>query len=248
MAWGALHHHDAFRLLCSQRVAVVGRTTAAPDADGLSLDAVWARIREGVGLPLNRDALHFGHRACNIVCPLFVVSVGDRREVLECVPEGDERGLEIMSRLLGIFGGLGPILTSPVRGILRRVAVALGNPGTAARAIVYGLGRAWRMRLRLASIARDAVRERSLRIRPWILVVHRFMSPDELATPLGRERLEACVFRLPVEGRMVSMCELNATDLRLRLNRAGREAGPASPISDRSDSTRIPTGTVRRIG
>jgi hypothetical protein len=51
------------------------------------------------------------------------------------------------------------------------------------------------------------------------------MSPDELATPLGRERLEACVFRLPVEGRMVSMCELNATDLRLRLNRAGREAG-----------------------
>ena len=37
----------------------------------------------------------------------------------------------------------------------------------------------------LASIARDAVRKRSLRARPWILVVHRFMSPDELATPLG---------------------------------------------------------------
>ncbi len=222
----SLDNHDAFRMLSFQPVAEVGRTTDATDGNALSLDAVWARIREGVGLPLNRDALHFGHRACNIVCPLFVISVGDRREVLECVPEGDARGLEIMSRLLAIFGGLGPILNAPVRGIARRVAVALGNPGTAAAAIGYGLGRAWATRRRLASIARDALRARTIRIRPWILVIHRFMSPDELSTPLGRERLEACVFRLPVDGRMVSMCEMNATDLRLRLNRTARAAGP----------------------
>ena len=51
-----------------------------------------------------------------------------------------------------------------------------------------------------------------------LLVVHRFMSADELETPLGRERLQACVFKLPVNGRMVSMCEMNATGLRRELN------------------------------
>ena len=58
-----------------------------------------------------------------------------------------------------------------------------------------------------------------VRIRPWILVVHGFMNREELSTPLGRERLAACVFRVPVDGRLVPMCELNATDLRLQLNR-----------------------------
>ena len=43
------------------------------------------------------------------------------------------------------------------------------------------------------------------------------MSPDELDTDLGKERLQACVFKLPVDGEMVSMCEMNAKH-RLGLN------------------------------
>ncbi|MFQ5742319.1 MAG: hypothetical protein ACE5HV_01890 [Acidobacteriota bacterium] len=65
-------------------------------------------------------------------------------------------------------------------------------------------------------------------IRPLLIVVHKFMNLDELNTPLGRERLRACVFRLPVEGKMVSMCEMNATSLRRQLNleaNATRAAG-----------------------
>ncbi|MBD3867341.1 MAG: hypothetical protein IFK94_04365 [Acidobacteria bacterium] len=46
------------------------------------------------------------------------------------------------------------------------------------------------------------------------------MNGDELETPEGRERLDACVFRVPVDGRLVSMCEMNATSLRLEQNRA----------------------------
>ena len=44
----------------------------------------------------------------------------------------------------------------------------------------------------------------------------------------GLERLQACVFKLPVNGEMVSMCEMNATDLRRKLNLQqlnGRGAG-----------------------
>lgn len=38
--------------------------------------------------------------------------------------------------------------------------------------------------------------------------------PAELATPAGQEREAACVFRVPVGGRMVSMCRVNANGLR----------------------------------
>ena len=57
--------------------------------------------------------------------------------------------------------------------------------------------------------------------RPLMVVVHRFMEPGELQMELGRQRLEACVFKWPVDGEMVSLCEVNATDLRRQLNQRG---------------------------
>lgn len=57
--------------------------------------------------------------------------------------------------------------------------------------------------------------------RPLMVVVHRFMEPGELQMELGRQRLEACVFKWPVDGEMVSLCEVNATNLRRQLNPRG---------------------------
>jgi hypothetical protein len=42
------------------------------------------------------------------------------------------------------------------------------------------------------------------------------MSPEETRTPVGRERLAACVFRLPYRGEMVPMCRMNAEGVRER--------------------------------
>ena len=50
------------------------------------------------------------------------------------------------------------------------------------------------------------------------------MSAAEIDTDLGRERLEACVFRVPVDGEMVSMCSVNAGDIRRRLNEGLRRS------------------------
>ena len=58
--------------------------------------------------------------------------------------------------------------------------------------------------------------------RPLAIIVHKFMNHDELDTALGRERLSACVLKLPVNGRLISMCEMNATDLRRTLNETMR--------------------------
>ena len=51
-------------------------------------------------------------------------------------------------------------------------------------------------------------------VNRFTVVSHHFMSGDELQTSMGQERLERCVFRVPVNGRMVSMCEFNANGRR----------------------------------
>lgn len=40
------------------------------------------------------------------------------------------------------------------------------------------------------------------------------MSPWELATGAGKDRVAACVFKVPVDERMVTMCEVNLTGVR----------------------------------
>ena len=61
-----------------------------------------------------------------------------------------------------------------------------------------------------ATVLLHLIAFRRVSLRPLMLVVHKFMNVEELDTELGRERLRACVFRLPVDGRMVSMCKMNA--------------------------------------
>lgn len=49
---------------------------------------------------------------------------------------------------------------------------------------------------------------------PLALVSHHFMSRDEIETREGRERLKHCVFRVPIDGELISMCEVNALGIR----------------------------------
>ena len=48
------------------------------------------------------------------------------------------------------------------------------------------------------------------------LTSHHFMSPEELRTPIGQDRLAACLFRVPYKGEMVPMCKMNADGVRER--------------------------------
>ena len=65
-------------------------------------------------------------------------------------------------------------------------------------------------------------------------VSHHFMNADELATPLGQEREASCVFRVPVGGRLESMCRVNAKGLRddlyQRLRDRRSAPGTARPV------------------
>lgn len=222
-----LANADAFHLLSFLPVAAVGRTRVAARAAGLD-ERIWQAVEEAVGRPLERRALHFGHAACNTTVPLVVARGGGRRAVFECLRPGHPEDAQLFLdwverteapwhwsaslathfRALARTGVRHPRLLGRAAGWLARRLVAESPE------LARVLAGAWRRRARPA-------------FTPFLVVLHQFMSAEELDTDLGRERLAACVFKVPVEGAMIPMCEMNARGIRAALDR--RLALPGRP-------------------
>ena len=220
MSW-FVRNLDAFRMVSFQPVAEVGRTQDER-IDGLSLTDVWQRICSALGRPLNRDAMHFGHPECHIMIPVVVARAGDQICVLETVREGRNWDRGYLQRLLRAIGGYTVRGKSRTENLMGMLSLVLRHPLLVLESFVYGFYRAWGDRGDIAAILWQALRSRSLSVRPLVVVVHKFMSPQELETDLGQERLQACTFRVPVDGEMIAMCQLNATGLRSQLYPAAR--------------------------
>ena len=213
----ALKNADAFRIISFLPVAEVGRTEDS-SAAGLELDQLWEDVCRGFGRRVNSRAILFGHAECNITVPLIVVSTADRREVIELVREGNRWDEGFAARSLCRLVPGYDFNRSIGCNIPQLVLRCLADPLMTAEAVAYGGYRLWGARGLFGRVLRGLLRGQCPRVRPLLVVVHKFMSPEELDTELGRERLQACVFKLPVDGRLVSMCQMNATDLRRRLN------------------------------
>jgi hypothetical protein len=215
MRW-TLKNADAFRMLSLQPVAAVGRTRTGRVADG---DHVWSKVEAGAGAALNPYTFTLGHPACNRVCLTFVVRFGEEVKLVEVRREDKAIDAYFFDGLIhGRFedfytdGADGLELAGRCFGLLRK------EPKYLAQWLLYGLYRAvehlpWAPRF-FAALARGE----SCSIRPFVAVVHNFMSTDELDTEEGRLRLDACSFKVPVDGHMVSMCELNGSGIRQTLN------------------------------
>ena len=46
------------------------------------------------------------------------------------------------------------------------------------------------------------------------IISHHFMNSEQIDTAQGQERISACVFKVPIDDKMVSMCEVNAKGYR----------------------------------
>lgn len=215
-----LKNADAFRMLSFQPTAAVGRTRA----DTMAAEPVWDGIEVGAGRSLNSHTFSLGHPDCNHVCLTFVVRFGDEVQLVEVRRTDKEIDARFFDSLLGgrfrgfhTDGADGAELLGRCLGLLAR------EPRYMLEWPLYGVYRAishlsWAPRF-FAAVARGE----AWFIRPFVFVIHQFMSEEEMATELGQERLDACGFRVPVEGKMVSMCELNGTELRAQRNRAQTE-------------------------
>ncbi len=216
MRWIAANA-DAFRMISFQPVAEVGRTRDRR-ISGLELDDIWSRICDGLGRKLNRHAMHFGHPECNILAPVVLLECGGRRAVLETAREGRGWDRSYLRRLMLAIGGFTVRGKSRAETLIGFLSLCLAHPLLLLETPLYSTYRAWGLRAWLFAALGQLLRGRPLRIRPLAIVVHKFMSQDELDTDIGRERLAACTFKVPVGDRMLPMCELNATGLRDELN------------------------------
>ncbi|MEO0651946.1 MAG: hypothetical protein AAFZ65_14820 [Planctomycetota bacterium] len=220
----ARRNADVARIVSFQPAAEVGRTRdgRALEHGAPSMDALWERICAPFGRPLERHALHFGHPECNVTVPVVSVTVGSEPLTFEVVRAGSARDRAAFGRLMAAIANRVDSAAPPGQIALSLLGQLLRRPRLLGDALGIGLRRTWHERRAVARILAGLLRFKHLTLRPQLWVIHRFMDADELATPLGRERLAACVFKLSVGGELVSMCEMNATDLRLEQNREAR--------------------------
>jgi len=96
------------------------------------------------------------------------------------------------------------------RQILARGYVNLGLPGSSSGPLGPFLPH-WLRRGDARHPIRFAARLVTGRasLRPLVIVSHHFMSRAETETPLGKERLDLCVFQVPIDGRLMPMCQVN---------------------------------------
>jgi hypothetical protein len=220
-AWVA-RNADAFSMFSLQPIAQVGRTEDGL-GDSTDVEEIWDQIAQGVygdasyKEHLLKGWVWVGHPECNRYTPGTVawdrkgrplyVTLHDKDDPKNDGPllqfmehwgglqlRSGETGLEVAARLLGMMlhkpwlwlTGFPPFLLH----VLRRFDAR------------HPLRFAWR-------VLRGRVRVNHLSI-----ISHHFMSRKVIETPLGQERLALCIFKLPIEGRMVSMCETNAMGVR----------------------------------
>ncbi|MBW8875985.1 MAG: radical SAM protein [Acidobacteria bacterium] len=215
-----IHNRDAFSLVSFQPLAQVGRTRKSQQ--GVTADELWGEVARGTadfGLELKgAGPMHFGHTECTRFVPLLTLERpgGDVRayQLIRDDPEDVAVMSEFFARGLG---GMAFRDDRPLELAARGLGFARTDP-----AWLLGRVRRWAVgRFRteagtsLGQLLLDALRGR-VRLGGFTLTSHHFMSPAELRTEVGQARLAACVFRLPYNGEMVPMCQMNADGVRER--------------------------------
>ena len=203
-----LRNTDAFKMVSFQPLAAVGRTE--PALGGVTPEALWDRIAEGAGVAdLRRGEGWLGHPDCS----RFVQGVVSRRGAFTPLYRRDRpEEMDVLRELLDRLGGTSFRLDD-APAAMQRAARIVARHGRFLLTRV--LPQAWRV----------ACRAGAVRLRYFCIVSHHFMSAREAATHAGRERLAACAFRVPIDGRLEPMCAVNALGLREAYYRGTAAAG-----------------------
>jgi MoaA/NifB/PqqE/SkfB family radical SAM enzyme len=195
-----LSNADAFKMVSFQPLAEVGRTDRS--LKGVAPDELWLGIAEGTGdAAIRRGEGWLGHPACSRFVQGLAVR---RRNGVAFVPlyrrdRPDE--MATLNELLERLGGGSFRLDNRTRAWRRASRIAVRHGGFLVRRLMPHFARLLR-------------RAGSLKANYFCIVSHHFMSAAEMKTSLGQQRLDACAFRVPVNGRLESMCAVNTSGLR----------------------------------
>src|SRR3954447_26968795 len=201
-----VRHRDAFSLVSFQPLAQVGRTRKSQR--GVTATDLWREVSRGTeefGLPIHgAGPMHFGHADCTRFVPLVVLQRGEEEPRLFRGIRDEPEDVEVMKEFFALgLGGVAFRDDDPLEKVARFLGMLRTAPGW-----MLGRVRRWidaRSRaeagMPLSRLLFEGLRGR-LRIDSFTLTSHHFMSPAEVRTPVGQERLAACVFRLPYNGEM----------------------------------------------
>lgn len=222
MRW-MVKNSDAFRMISFQPTADVGRTRVKEQVG--KRDLIWSKIAEGLGLErVNRNTFLMGHPACNNVALLWVVEFDGETHLMEVTREGEPIDRWFFEELMsGAFQGFYVDGASTPELVGRFLGLFFRSPKYLWQWPAYSTYRAFCAREWTPRFFKAIATGKPWNVRPLIVVCHNFMSSHELATKEGQKRLQHCAFRLPVDGKMVPMCEMNGTDLRRRKNLEAQE-------------------------
>lgn len=210
-----LAHADAFKMLSFQPLARVGRTE--PGLTGVDPDELWTRIAEGAGDPsIRRGEGYLGHSACSRFVQGFAVRSRTGPRLIPLYRQDQPGEMRLLAESLDSLGGTSFRLDNGPRSARRAARLFLR----------HGAFLATRL---LPAALRLLIRAGTVRPRYFCVVSHHFMSAREIASSLGRERLAACAFRVPIDGRLESMCAVNALGHRAAYYRADQPE-PAAAV------------------
>jgi 7,8-dihydro-6-hydroxymethylpterin dimethyltransferase len=228
-----------FRMISFQPIAQVGRTEDG-FGGGVTADMLWSRIAltltkgdQRAADALLQSQVWFGHPSCNrILHGLVAHRDGESPHFFALRPSADAPHADTVEEFFRRFGGVSFKTDSRRTALARAVGLVLRAPGFIVRRLP---GYVWHWLHRLGDghplhALRDLVTGR-LRLQPLVVVSHHFMSADELDTEDGQARLAQCVFHVPVDGALVSMCEVNALGVRDRFYAALAAADVTTPAS-----------------
>jgi hypothetical protein len=234
-----VQNRDAFSLVSFQPLAQVGRTRKSQR--GVTATDLWREVGRATadyGLEVEGTGpMHFGHTECTRFVPLLTLQKpGEEPRLFQLIRDEPE-DVAVMRELFELgLGGMAFRDDRPLEMAARGLGVFRAAPGW-----LLGRVRRWadaRLRSEAGTSAgrllADALRGK-VKIGGLTLTSHHFMSPEELRTPVGQDRLAACVFRLPYKGEMVPMCQMNADGVREKFYAEiiDGESGLAGPEPDR---------------
>ncbi|HXI11895.1 MAG TPA: radical SAM protein [Thermoanaerobaculia bacterium] len=233
VSW-TIANRDAFSLISFQPMAQVGRTRK--NLRGVTPETLWHEVSKGTeayGLEIkNTRPMNFGHEECTRFVPLMAIenSVGKPKLVQFIRDEPDDIALmtEFFSRGLG---GVAFRDDLPLEMVARGAGMLKRQPRW-----LFGRARRWvnrRLKEEVGTsffpLLLNGLRGK-VRVDGITFTSHHFMEASQLDTELGQARLAACVFRIPYNGEMVPMCQMNAGGVREEFYAgiAGPERLPAS--------------------
>ena len=214
------HNTDAFRLISFQPIAQVGRTEAGYGG-AVDVEALWDHVAHGLHViggatRMAEMGVWFGHQACNRMVNGMVVQTGSREPVFHAVRDAESTmDVRVVDGFLQRFGGISFRMDSASERVARSIGVIAAAPAFMVRSVA-AFARQWTQRAGTGSSFRGVWRllRGTARVTPLVLVSHHFMNREQLESTEGQDRLAHCVFKVPINGEMLSMCEVNALGVR----------------------------------